>query len=745
MNTRIAPFQTLSLRAGALSRRGVGAVPEPDGDAVDIRALMRTFWQNRWRVLAAMALAGLVTLIAVSLMTPTYRAYSKVMLDPRKAQIITNAEVVSDLNPSEQVVNGEIAVLRSNILMQRVIEAVDPSVLEKIDPALQPESLMSRAKGWLGLLRGTVGGAGGDGAETAVLTPEQQRIERLVSAIRARVKIYTEPSSYVMVIRVESRYPVVAMALANTIANSYISQQIENRRAAVGRATGWLEDRLRTLRAQVEAAEAAVAEFQAKSLIANGGTLDTASQQLADLNRQLIDARAARVEAEARLEQLRSVVEQQGLEAAAQIVDTPALAALRAQALDLRQKDAVWARSFDEGQDRRVEIRKKLDEITAAMTAQVGNVQAMRRSDLEIARIRENGLTQSISDMENRVVQISQSRLGLRQLEREAAAARVNYESLLTRITEARTQRQLQQSDVKLIERAALPVKPSAPKTRLLTVLGVVVGGTLMVLWVFFSEMTAVTFRSAGEVEAETGLPVLVSLPKEKWRDTRSALADIRRDPYGRYAERIRQLRTTLLMRKSTTGGGQSVMVMSSAPGEGKTTATLALAEMAALAGKAAIVVDCDLRRPRVQQAVDLQMTRDFADFIEGNSELPDIIYTSVGNGFDVIGARAPRQSAADQLSIQWLEPFLGELTRVYDLVIIDAPAMLAVSDAMIVAEAVDTRLYLVAGSETPRAAVKAGLARLSEMNLGVMGVILNKVDARTGPDPYAEGYSYDA
>ena len=87
----------------------------------------------------------------------------------------------------------------------------------------------------------------------------------------------------------------------------------------------------------------------------------------------------------------------------------------------------------------------------------------------------------------------------------------------------------------------------------------------------------------------------------------------------------------------------------------------------------------------------------------------------------------------------------LAELTRAYDFVVVDAPAMLAVSDALIVAEAVDTRVFLVAADSTPRAAVQDGLARLNEMRLAVAGLVLNKIDVRKSADPYAEGYGYEA
>jgi uncharacterized protein involved in exopolysaccharide biosynthesis len=731
MNGRIAPFDTLAAQARALSS------PVPAGDEVELRRLASRLWRRRWLVLGSMVAAGLLVYLAVSQITPTYSAYSKVILDTRKAQIVTRNEVVADVDPSEQVVNGEVAILRSNLLLNHVVERLDPAMQDALDPAMQPPSLKDRIKGLLSF--------GADATEPGPAAAEAaKRQARLVGAVRRAVQVYPESNSFVMVVKAESQSPMLAMTLANTIARSYIALQLEDRRDAVGQATDWLEERLETLKADVEAAESAVMTYEAQSLITNGGTLENASQQLSDLNGQLTQARAESATAEARLTQLESLLAAEGPEAAARIVDTAAMQALRSQVIELRQQDAVWARSYGADQSRRVEIRNELAEIEAVMASEARNELAKRRAEAEIAARREQALRDSIAGMETQVMDMSQNRLQLRQLEREANAARMTYETLLTRITETRSQKELQQPDAKLIEEAILPATPSAPQPKLLAALAAVLAGTAVTAAVFFGEMTPTTYRTAREVEAATALPVLSSLPEFGWTSVRSALSELRKNPYGRYAERIRLLRTSLMLRQSGKGS-QSLLILSSAPGEGKTTTALALAQMAALTGKSAIVVDCDLRRPRVAEALNVAMRHDFADFIENRCDLPDAITTAPEVGFDILGARAPRSSAADELMQGWLHAVVKELSRVYDMVIVDAPALLAVSDALALARVVDTRLYLVAQDDTPRSAVRQGLSQLSELGLHVTGMILNKVDPRRDAGVETEGYSYEA
>lgn len=739
MNSRIPAFDALPV----LNGRGLPGLPDPD--SVDVRGLARAFWRRRWFILAWALGLGLAVYALVSQLAPTYTATAKVILDTRKAQIITANEVVADIDPTEQIVNGEISVLRSNLLLGDVVATLGFDRLRAIDPMEAPPSFTDRAKAALldlaGLSgRGTPEADGG----TGLMSDEEIHTQRLIGAIRRAMSVFSEADSYVIVVRIETVSPELAMVLANTIAERYIRLQLDGRRDAVEQATAWLEERVAELRADVEAAEAAVARFQAESLLRDGGTIDNTSQQLAEISSQLAAARAARLEAEARYTQLMKVVDEQGLEAAAATVSTPTIEVLRAQLLDLRQQDAVWAESYDESQPRRAKLIREMEQLRADIAAEIGNVLATRQSELEVARIRENSLRENVLELEARVMSITQNRLGLRQLEREASAARQTYETLLARMTETRTQKQLQQPDAKLIEQAVLPAVPSAPRPKLLAALGLALGGILAAALVFFNELTAVTFRTSHEVESATGLPVVTSLPLGNWRNTRKGLNMLRANPYGVYGERVRQLRT-VMMTQGRADRPQSAMLLSSAPDEGKTMTTLALATMTALAGKSVVVVDADLRRSSIRKVLGLKLKHDFADFVEGKCTLGDTIVTCGDLGFDVIASRGGRHKATEEFAASWLEPMLEDLKQVYDLVLIDAPALLAVSDAMVLAPLVDHRFYVVGYDATPRGAVLDGLGVMRDLRLPIDGAIFNKVDVRRSPDAYAGGYSYDA
>jgi len=712
-----------------------------DGDSFDVRQLVRSFLRKRWWILGVMILTGGLVHALVGLASPTYTAEAKVILDPRKAQVTTTSEVVANIDPSEQILNGEVSVMTSNLLLERVRAELPDAVIARLDPGLQP---VGRAEGLMILLMEWISATfdldpGRLGA-TAPPVDTEMREMLLLREIREKLRIYNEPDSYVITIRADAPEADLARILANTVAETYIRAQLDTRQESVEMATRWLEDRLETLRQEVEQAEAAVADFQASSLVRNGGTLDNASQQLSRLNNEMIEAQSRTLNARAKLGELAAITEDRGLLAGVPLVDTVTMEALRATALDLRSQDAVFARNFGPEQERRRDLRDRLNEVETAMENEVGNALVSLVSAAEIARANEDSLRRNIAELESRVMAMSQSGLGLRQLEREAGAARIAFEALLNRLTEARTQQQMQQPDAKLIARAVTPDIPTTPRPKLMAAFAAAVAGTLATAFIFFNELTPNSFRSMRELETATGLPVLTALPEIRPRQARRMIRYLEKAPYGPYAERVRQLRIALDLKPKQSS---SVMMLSSIPHEGKTTATIALAHMIAKSGLSTVVIDCDLRRPSLFKALNLSGTPDFSDFIRNECTLSDAIDSNAELGFDVLATRRPFHEGADELSLAWLKPMMAELKRVYDVVVIDSPPVLAVSDSLTVAQVVDKRLYLVGFEITPRAAVRDGLAQFRDAGIRIDGLVFSKVDLRRSSEENVESYGY--
>lgn len=686
-----------------------------DADRVDVRGLIGAL-AGRHMLIGAVAV-GMAALfyVVTTLLPSTWSADAKVMLDARHVSVVPSEEVVQSLDLSEPVILSEMAVMRSNILIGNLIDKIGVELLETaLFEGPRPEDTM------------------------------ESRMSNLTWAIRRDLNVRREGESYVVAIDYEGRDPGLVAAIANGIADTYIEMQLANRRESVRQATTWIEEQVEDARIAVERAEAAVAAYKSDRLARDGGSVETANQQLANLTGQLVTARAERVAAEAEFDQLKTILVEQGASGLAKAVTSPVLERLSQDRLDLQREDGEWARSFGTEHPQRVRIRGEIERVEAQLATEAQRVIDLRRNAVDVARLREASMVEGIHELENRIAGISENSLGLRQLEREAAAARQNYETLLARYSAASGQDRLQRPDARIIERATYPEVPTAPRPKLMAAFGLMLGGTIGIGLALFFEMTRATFRTRREIEAETGVKVLATLPRVVGGNLQEVIAGLRWNPNSMFGERIRQLRTFLMM-QGRTGGNQVVLVTSSHPDEGKSMTALALAEMAALAGKSVLLVDADLRRSRLARDFGWTPEHDLADFILERADLAEAIMTDDDLGINVLAATHPCPEAADDLATDWLAPMMDELTRVYDVVIVDSPPLLKVSDGLVLAQVADSIVYVVRWDQTPRAAVSEGLDALAGVGRGVTGIVLNQVDPKTAEKAYGEGYAAHA
>tara|TARA_R100000322_G_scaffold75912_3_gene47523 strand:+ start:2758 stop:4875 length:2118 start_codon:yes stop_codon:yes gene_type:complete len=683
-----------------------------DLDRVDVRGLLGAI-ASRYKLIAGLAVGlALFMYVATSLLAPTYKSFSKVMLDPRQVRVMSSDEVVSNLSLSDPVIQSEISVMRSNILIERLIRDLG---IEKLETHFWGQPLYDVA--------------------------EEKRIKDLTWAIRKDLTVGREPQSYVFVISFSGGEPGIVQEIANGVADTYISLMVENRRDSARQATTWIQDQVNDARAAMNRAEEELAGYRAASLDREGGTYETSTQQLGNLTSQLVVARSERVTAEAQYDQLKRLLETQGSDALAKAVTSPLLEKLNEDKLTLQRQDDQWAQSFGPDHPQRKRLRDEIGRVDADLQREAERIIELRRNDLEVARLREQSLADGIQSLEDQLNDMSANNIGLRQLEREAMAARENYEALLSRLSAASGQESLQRPEARVIERATYSDVPAAPRPKLLAAFGLVLGLTAGIVAALFLEMTRSTFRTRREVEAETGLSVLASLPLQPQANLRELVRGLRINSNTMLGEKLRQLRTMLSMREKGVEA-RVVMVTSSHPGEGKSTTAMGLAQMAALAGKSVIVVDGDLRRSRLAETFGWDVEYDFADFILETADLPETIHLDSDMGVHFLAAGTPCQEAADDLSEDWLRPLMAELKRCYDLVIIDTPPLVNVADGLVFGAVAESIIYVVRWDDTRRTAVRDGLDALSEVGLRPTGIVLNQVDPKAAEKIYGDSYA---
>ncbi|MFN3076309.1 MAG: GumC family protein [Alphaproteobacteria bacterium] len=706
-----------------LSMRTQATVPGrgDDGLGIDLRQQIGVLWRRRRLILGVVLGVILATWLGLMRFTPIYAGSASVMIENRKTRFLDLKEVITTSQPQLTTVLSEVEVIRSRNVAERVADNLD---LYK-DPEFNP-SLRAREGGLLTLLREFIAQL----SKPSVPEPspgEKERAMRaaVVTGLLARVSANPVPQSMVINIQVRSEDPAKASLLTNTLAEQYVLDQLNAKFEATRNASVWLSRRLETLRTSVAQAERAVAAFRASSgLIDSKGVLPT-HQQLAELNTQLIQIQGRRSELQAKVAHLETLIQSnRGAEAADEVVESPLIQRLREQETTLMREVSDMSTRYGEMHPKMIKGNAELAELRSKINTEIAKLSQALRNEHNVARARESAIQERIRKLDATVVEQNRSEVRLHELEREAQSSRTLYENFLNRFKETSEQEQIQQPDARIISRSERPVSPAFPRKGL--ILGVMsIGGLLLgTILALVLERLDNTFRSREELENATGLPAIGMIPFVDKKPVAQYLLD---RPTSAFAEALRGLWISLC-HNDPAATPKVVAITSSFPDEGKSMTALSLARTVAILGHRVVLVDCDLRRSAVARLLEITPTHFVDEILEGKIDIATAMIRDTASTLHVLPARNVERPPLDMLGSTVMKDFLSTLQRDFDLVLLDCPPVMPVSEAQILGRLADKTVFCVLWDRTPREAVSNSLRQLRDVQVDMAGTILTKV-----------------
>jgi capsular exopolysaccharide synthesis family protein len=680
--------------------------PETD-DTIDLIAVFRTLWRGKLTILLATIVAVVLGgAYAFFLATPIYNATSVVMLESRQGSITGLDSVLGQLGSDSSAVNTEVEVLRGRTLIGRIVDELNLTADPEFNTALRDPGPIDRLKA---AILGTESPL--DGAARA--TAER---DATVTTLLGNIQIRNVPSSLVFQITVSSTSALKSARIADTIARLYIDDQLRTRFEATETATTWLTDQVADLRVAFETAEEKVREFQSTTSLIDAETL-------AALDRQLKESRR-------RIEQLEGQV-----------------TALDSQLERIAMAAGPIAKAAAAGGDQLARLAQSASEGDAAAAAefdvQLGRAFGQLQQDRERLMQQLSSLQTAEQTLVSDIDRQSQDLIKLQQLQREAESSRLLYEYFQTRLKETSAQQGIQTADSRILSDAVIPHVAAAPRKSLTLMLAAVLGLMSGMALVLLREMQANRIRSAGELEDLTGRVVLAQVPQVSERNRRGVLAYLQKNPTSAPAEAIRNLRTSILL-SSVDGAPKVVAMTSSVPGEGKTTTTLALAQNLTAMGRKVLVIEGDVRICTLNQYFDPSSEGStILKALSGEVTLAEAVRHIPGVG-DLLLAEKVAVNGADLFSSDRFAKLIATARNRYDMVLIDTPPVLVVPDAKVIAQQVDTTVFVVHWDRTDRNQVTEALHQLDLVNIRVAGLVLSQVSPE-GIRRYGYGSSYGA
>jgi succinoglycan biosynthesis transport protein ExoP len=568
-------------------------------------------------------------------------------------------------------------------------------------------------------------------------------MEAAIDRVLGRLDAERAGESYAISIQFTSTDPVKAARLASRVAELYVGEQLGAKQTAAGRAAEWLSGRLTELRARLLESENAIATFKAENELIDSGGVTLNAAQLTALHSQLIETRAQRAEKESKLELLRRVrSEGAGFDSINEILLSPVIAHLKTLQTELLRQQAQLNQEYGPRHPKIIQLNAEKQELADKIYREVQNIISAFESEVSFLRNRERALEDSLEEAKQSVAVGQRAEVHLAELLREAEANRELYKALLDRYKKLTEQRETIEAGAEVISTAPVPGGPSFPQPKLIVAVGFTSSLIVAGLLALIAESMQSALRSTQQIERALGVRCLSHVPQIKVKGDCRPHQYPARKPRSAYAEAIRAVHVSLQFAQLDRPP-RVILVTSSLPGEGKTTLALSLAASAAAAGHQTIIIDLDLRHPSVRPATGQPLTAPgIVELVTGDARFEDVVYADpVQPNLDMITVRRNPINPCDVIASKQMAQLIAKLRTKYQLIVLDMPPILGITDAKIGMHLADAVLFVVRWGKTRTEVAENGIAALRECRAPIAGAVLTQVDM----DAHAKGAYGDA
>ncbi len=675
----------------------------------DFRATYYAIKERLWLVVLSVLLLGTAAAVYVTKAPLIYAAQTVLMVEQEESKVIKIEGVTNENLGSAELVNTLLQTLESRVVLQRVVERLG---LHK-----NPDFLL------------------GTGLTT---TSPEVALEKLKSV----VKVTLRKGTRLVNVLIEHRDPEVARIVADGLVKEFLRYRFEQKSANTVLASEFLIGEADRLKEQLQKSEEALHKYKVQE---NAGSLqenqNTVVAVLQDLNEKFTQARSERMRLEgdvARAKELAGKPNQ--LVLLPSVAAHPAVASVNATIAEKEAEIAVLSQRYKSKHPKYVAAYTQLASLRDQRNQVVGSAAELLSASFRSAQETEAEFARALQDQEKRSLELSEKAIPYNVLTREMESNRTMYESVLARLKETDVTKELDQTQVRVVESAFSfgPVRPDKPKILIAGLLGGLIVGIGLAFGLSLLDTSVKTVDDAEEV---LGLPVLAAVPRLKGggkNDADGGGFPVLADPKGTAAEAFRSLRSSLAL-LGRQDSRRTFLFTSAVPSEGKTFTCSNYALVSAQQGISTLLIDADLRRPSVSKLFYGEARKPgLSDCLAGQAGLKSSVCDTDLENLKVLTAGSTAPNPAELLASDDFPALLKEALLHYDRVIIDTAPINAVSDTLMLAPHVQTICLVVRAASTPKAAAQRACKALEAIKCKPAGLVLNRL-----PQGHGAGYYY--
>lgn len=659
-------------------------------------------------------------------------------------------------------------------------DAMTESYMETQVKLLQSESLLEDVVDKLKLQQQPITGWGAFKVRLRrIFKPKTSSLsgrEELTRQIARNLTVRTFGNSRLLEIMYESPDPKGAADVANTLVSEFIQLSQEARWKSAEGTAEWLTNHLNIMKAQLEQSEAKLQDYARTSGLTFTSEKDNlAENRLKELQEELSKAQADRISNQAKFEGAKTKT----ADSLPEVSQDPTMREYRQKLTELQRQYAELITTLTPEHYKVQRVQAQIDELKAAMQKERTNVLRRVGNEYTEALRRETLLSKAHSEQEKIVADQSEKAIHYDTLKRDVDSNRRLYETMLQRVKEASLATAMRDSNVMIVDRAKPPLRPYRPSLPMNSAIGVFSGALLGFGFVLLRERIDRRISGPGDTQVYLDLPELGVIPLDEIaipsqvshrlnarrspsplpplsgsrsaRDDCPELATWKRKP-SLVAECTRTTLTSILLPNQNEDGPRVIVLTSPGPGDGKTTVACNLSIAIAEIGRKVLLIEGDLRRPRLHKVFGLANNWGLRDMLRSDTPLDSIPISHLVHTTEIAGlCLLPGGSTGTTPSNLFYSPRMSELLKrlrgEFDMILIDAPPMIHLADARVLGRLADGVILVVRAGQTTTDSALFAAQRFAEDGTRVMGTVLNSWDPRTsrhyGYGPYRDYQAY--
>jgi len=715
-----------------------------DEREIHLRDYIRFVGKRKTTVITFLIITLAVVLIATFTATPMYEARTSLLIEKSESRPVLINDYPVQFDP--EFLETQFQIIKSNAVAKRVVQilSLDTRYYSefKIDKRQIPyvDSLIN----WfsdlftLAMKITDIQTQGVSDAENSEKGEKKSSAEEIAQIVSNSISVMPVRNSKVVEVSYISENPVLSKLIVNTVAKAYIEEVLEMKMRASGYALSWLTKKAEEEREKLDRSEKVLQEYvREKDIVTIEDRVTIIPQKLAELSTRLTRAETRRKELESLYETILTIPKSEA-ETIPVISSSVTFQSIQEQILKSEQNIAEVSKKYGKKHPVMKRAVGELKSLNQKKDHEISRIIKSVLNDYELAKLNEEDLNDFLERTKQEAVDLNEKFIQYGIMKREADTNRHLYNALITKIKEQRITEKIQAINVWVIDVAETPEFPAKPRKKLNIMLGLILGLFGGIGLSFFIEYLDNTIKSPEDAEASLKIPVLGIIPflKDRKKHIEKVFVD---EPSSLLTENYRAVRSAVIL-SSTGEPPSSLLVTSMAAGEGKTTTAANLAAAIAKTGKSVLLVDGDLRRPRLHKIFEMDNSRGLSTFLAGASN-GKILQQSAMENLSVMTSGPIPPTPSELLNSPRMKLLIKNLSSRFDSIIFDSAPVMSVTDSQILSKVSDGTIIVARSGQTTHETARKGLKILKDIDSHILGMVINAVDTKKGGCDYYYGY----